>query len=330
MAGYCLPLTIVKRIEELSAGGMSSSEIATKLGVNRNTVAKYRVRHSAELISDPMPNRSARNRESVDLPPSFDEPGVDLPPSLETDRSSIHLTKPGVWGILSDIHIPCHDNPTLRLFAVEARRRGVVGILLNGDVLDMYQISDHLRNPAIPAIKHEIDCGRQFMGWLRGQFPKAEVVYREGNHEERFRNYLFRHAPQLCGLDEISVSSLLHLDTQGIQYVQDRRLVELGKLPILHGHEYKHGVTAPVNPARGLFLRTKTSAMVGHHHQVSVHTEKDVRGKPIKTWSLGCVCKLKADYMPYNNWSHGFAFVDVAQDCSYHVQNHQVLDGRLV
>jgi hypothetical protein len=320
----------VQNIKTLALSSMSQSQIARQLGIDRSTVARYMgldsVKTVAELVK---PEPKSRRKTVGDLPPS-DDPKEKLPSSYDPDRKSVTLTRPGVWAVIGDIHIPCHDNPTLKLFATEARRRGVVGVLLNGDVMDMYQISDHLRNPAVPQMKHEIDCGRQFMSWLRGQFQKAEIVYREGNHEERLRNYLFKHAPQLCGLDEISVSSLLYLDKVGITYVQDRRLVELGKLPIIHGHEYKHGVSAPVNPARGLFLRTKSSAMVSHHHQVSSHTEKDVRGKIIKTWSIGCVCNLKPDYMPYNNWSHGFAFVEVSADGKYQVTNHQVLDGRFV
>lgn len=326
MGAPCLSESLIDRIHEMLDRGMTIVAVAKALGINRSTVAKYR-RSDGERAGI-LP--ASPHEYGSELPLSFDEPKEQLPPSYDSDRGTVHLDRAGVWGVLSDIHIPCHDNPTLRLFASEARRRGCKGVLLNGDVMDFYQVSDHLRNPAIPAIRHEIDCGRQFMTWLRGQFPKADIVYREGNHEERLRNYLFRHAPQLCGLDEISVSSLLHLDTHRIQYVQDRRLIELGRLPILHGHEHKHGIAAPVNPARGLFLRTKSSAMVSHHHQVSSHSEKDVKGKIIKTWSIGCACNLKPDYMPYNNWSHGFAFVEVSADGTYTVQNHQLLDGRLV
>src|SRR5574343_300047 len=68
-----------------------------------------------------------------------------------------------------------------------------------------------------------------------------------------------------------------------------------GKLPILHGHEVRRMAMA-VNPARGLFMRLKSWGMCGHCHKTSEHTERDIRGTILTTWSVGCLCDLSPVY----------------------------------
>ena len=80
----------------------------------------------------------------------------------------------------------------------------------------------------------------------------------------------------------------------------------------------------PVNAARGLFMRTKASSLVNHHHQVSEHVENDVRGKSIATWSLGCLCDLHPMYSRYNRWSHGYAEVTLSLSGEFVVSNIKV------
>lgn len=252
-----------------------------------------------------------------------------LPRSVESTRTAFEIDQsPGWWGAISDVHIPFQDNGVIKLFAAEAKRRKVVGILLNGDILDFYKVSAHLRDPSAESLKSEIDKGRKFFAWLREQFPNTRIVYKEGNHEERLKHYIYRQAPELWGLDDVTLQALVKLDTYGIEYIGDRRMIRLGKLPVVHGHEFQRGFAPPVNAARGLFLKAQMSAICVHHHQTSSHSSQRLDGKTIKTWSLGCACNLKPDYSPFNNWNHGFAFVNVNPDRTYHVDNLTIIGGR--
>jgi hypothetical protein len=308
----------------------SHRDIAKIVGCSRGTVGNV-IHDYTQLQSQKTIPYHPPSPDTDGLPvPVGSESETPLPLPVEFDRSTHNFDRPGWWGILSDVHIPCHDPPVLRLFVSECRRRGAAGVLLNGDILDFYRVSEHLRDPSAMALRREIDAGRQFLDWLQGQIHNADIIYRDGNHEERLKHYIFRHAPELDGLDEITLSGLMRFKDRKIKYVTDRRLIKIGKLPIIHGHEYKYGIAAPVNPARGLYLRAKQSAMVSHHHQVSTHTERTLEGKPIATWSLGCACNLKPDYAPFNNWSHGFAFVDVSRDGEYHVENLKVHNGKIL
>ncbi len=110
----------------------------------------------------------------------------------------------------------------------------------------------------------------------------------------------------------------------------DNRIVSLGRLNVIHGHEYKGGVSSPVNPARGLYLKARSVAMAGHHHQTSEHHTRDIRGKAEAAWSLGCACFLSPGYMRFNHWNHGFAFVTLDESGEFMVENKRVMGGKIV
>jgi hypothetical protein len=160
----------------------------------------------------------------------------------------------GRWLILTDVHLPWHDRETIRLAVRKAKRDGVVGVILNGDTLDYHELSTHDKDPGAARYVDEIETGRAFVLWLREQFPKARIVLREGNHEERLTRYVLRNAPALYGLDCLTTPELLKLSDIGADWVGDRRVILLGKLPVLHGHEYLG--SGGTYPAAWLYLTT--------------------------------------------------------------------------
>lgn len=116
----------------------------------------------------------------------------------------------------------------------------------------------------------------------------------------------------------------------GVGHVADRRVIRLGKLNVIHGHEYRPGVQAPVNPARGIFLRAKSAVLCGHFHNTSEHHEPTITGKPQGAWSVGCACALDPFYMPLNKWNRGFALVHVGRGGDFRVENKRVINGEMV
>jgi len=103
-----------------------------------------------------------------------------------------------------------------------------------------------------------------------------------------------------------------------------------GKLPIIHGDELWTSLTNPVNPARGLFLKAKDLALCAHHHQHSEHTEKDILGRQITCWSMGCLCELSPEYMPINKWGHGFVIVEKEPDGEFEMSNKRIWKGKVI
>jgi len=175
----------------------------------------------------------------------------------------------------------------------------------------------------------EINAAKAVFAWLRKRLPNARIVWKEGNHEERLYAYLAANAAALFGLDVLQWPTLLDLKPLRIEHVSDKKRIDLGKLVIVHGHEFFKGFAPPVNAARGLYLKAKTSALCGHHHQTTNSIERDVKEREIATWSVGCCCQLSPDYARFSNWNNGFAFVELGADGSYAVDNIRFRNGRV-
>lgn len=230
--------------------------------------------------------------------------------------------------ILSDIHIPYHRKRPITMAIKYGKYRRVDTIILNGDILDCYAISKWETDPRERNFPEELEVLEKFFRYLRSEFPHAKIVYKLGNHEERWESYMIRKSPELIGVKEFQIENLLKLKEHRIDLVIDKAPIVLGDLNVLHGHEYRFAISNPVNPARGLFLRTKANAMCGHFHQSSYHTAKSVNEKIIATWSTGCLCDLHPKYLPINDWVHGFAVVDVRSG-KFSVENKVVREGKI-
>lgn len=312
------------------AAGQSIRQICREMGAGHEAVKRVQMQAAGELqdvstIPNPVPNSPA-----FSLPlPAPEAGGPSLPLPAEASYEPFQVAPPGVWGILCDPHIPYHDLATIQAWIDDCKRMGATGLLLNGDILDCYQVSSHHREPSKPRMREEIEKGRQLLEYLRGTFPRARIIYKVGNHEERLARYLQAKAEEVYDLEEIHLQALLRVQQFGIEWVQDRRVIMLGKLPVIHGHEYQGG--GGVMPARWLFLRTGESAMMGHFHQPTYYTFCTISGKEVGMWSVGCACHRSPQYRPLNQWGHGWAVVEVDSGGGYHVHNRRRLrDGRVV
>lgn len=231
--------------------------------------------------------------------------------------------------ILSDIHFPYQDNKALQLALEYGLEHNVNTIYLNGDILDFYQCSRFTKDRRLRDFAGEIEMGREFLRILKETFD-CPIYYKIGNHEKRYEDYLMLRAPELLGVDDFKLAHLLRFGELGVHLIEDKQIAYAGKLPILHGHEWFGGFAPPVNPARGLYMKAKESAIVGHHHRTSEHTEKSLSGEVTTTWSMGCLCGLEPSYAPYNNYNHGFAHVKVSESGNYQLKNIRIIDYKIV
>jgi predicted phosphodiesterase len=255
---------------------------------------------------------------------------LDLPPSQENDYAAFKIpNNHNNILLLSDIHVPYHNITALTAAIKYGLEHEVNTILLNGDVIDFYAISRFEKDPRKRNFGHEVLMTRQFLTTLRRLFPNAAIYYKCGNHDVRYDHYIMRNAPDLLGMDEFSFESLMHLDKLDITFIPDKQIIHAGKLTILHGHELGASVFSPVNIARGLFLRAKDSALCGHHHQASEHTEPNINGKITTCWSVACLCELHPDYLPINKHHHGFAHITVLDNGDFEVSNYRIVNGKI-
>jgi len=250
-------------------------------------------------------------------------------PRAMTEAWTPHVLKvTGPVGILSDVHVPYHSEVAVAAAVGHLKTQRLAALLLNGDIADFYAISRYMKDPKRRDFKAELEAVRSFLQWLRHEFPGIPIVLKCGNHEERWQHWLFQHAAEISDDPRMSLTAWLDLKENDIELVEDQRPVMLGKLPVLHGHELPKGMAAPVNVARGAFLRTLSTCLVGHSHRTSNHAESNMWHHETACWSTGCLCDLRPDYQKFNRWNHGFAMVTVHDGGAFDVQNYRVmLDG---
>lgn len=332
--GRPLSPEVIADAREMRARGMSYMDIGDALGLSQNTIWKYA--RNVSPTTRRRPDEAARGPLplAAEGPPALPEPapeagGPSLPDPVAQSYEPYRVDGPGWYVVIGDIHIPYHDPNTIKAAVREAEQKGAVGVVLNGDVLDCYQLSHHYREPDAPRMKEEIEKGRQLLQWLRSRFPRGRIIFKEGNHDERLRRYLAQKAPELFVLEDVRLSRLLRADEHGVEWVQDKRVIDLGKLPVIHGHEYQG--SGGVMPARWLFIRAWSNALCSHFHQPSHFTALTLDRREMGVWSTGCACYLHPAYRPITPWRHGYAMVEVFAGGGFQVVNREVLrDGRVV
>jgi predicted phosphodiesterase len=255
-----------------------------------------------------------------------------IPPQrnpFKTPWMAVQINGPAKVLLIHDVHIPYHETEPLITALKYGKDRKPDIVLLNGDVIDCHAVSFWQKDPRQRDFPGELRDTRTFLETIRAEFPKARIVYKWGNHEERWESYMYAKAPECLGVEDFELRSLLRFERLRIEEVGEKRPIRLGDLSVIHGHEYRFAISNPVNAARGLFLRAKTYALCGHFHQSSFHSENTISTKSIATWSVGCLCQLHQDYAPLNNWRHGFAWIEVDKDGGFEVENKTIKKGKI-
>lgn len=274
--------------------------------------------------------KDRRYSKSPRAPRAAGQAPPPLPATIAAEWVPYQLNVTGRVGILSDIHCPYHSDTAVAAAVDHLLDAGISALLLNGDICDFYAISRWMKDPRQRCLKTELEACRAMIAGLRARFPDVPIVFAMGNHEERWNHWLWQHAPEISDEPMMSLAAWLHLDRHGVELVDEQRPVMVGRLPVMHGHQLPKGLAAPVNVARGAFLRTLTSVMVGHSHRTSGHCEADMWHSEIYTWSTGCLCNLRPEYARINRWNWGAAIVDVAADGEYQVENFRISpDGKV-
>lgn len=239
------------------------------------------------------------------------------------------MTIQGKGMLISDVHVPYHDQVAFEMAVNHAISAGCTDyLIILGDFIDHYQLSRYAHDPEARNFAGEIEIARGILKDLAGVFGK--IIYKAGNHERRYIDYMRLRAPALIGVPQFTFPRVLGLEDISADFVAWNSVIHVGdKLTLLHGHEFGGSVFSPVNPARGLFLRSKACAICGHHHQTSQHDEPNVRGTALTTWSLGCLCDLHPEYMPFNRWNHGFAEFAFGGGNEWQIENRRIVHGKV-
>jgi predicted phosphodiesterase len=206
--------------------------------------------------------------------------------------------------IASDFHAPFQDENCLSAMLSFCKWWKPNEIFINGDLLDAYAFARFVKNPetALKA-QDEIDEAINILKQIKNVNPQAKICLVRGNHCYRLQKYLWTRAPELSGLRDLTVESLLQLKHLGISYASQGRLEHRGII-IKHGSVVrKHSAYT----AKAEYEKEGQSGVSGHTHRLGMY-RKDNVNKPHVWIECGCMCKKDMEYMEGEpaDWHHGF------------------------
>lgn len=232
--------------------------------------------------------------------------------------------------VINDIHLPYQNNQALTACFNFAKKEKPDFIFINGDLLDFHQLSYFEKDPRKKRFSEELEMMKEFFDILKKTF-KCKIYFKFGNHEERYEKFLMQKAHELKGVEEFELDIIIKNRVPDIEIIKDKRIVLLNGLPFIHGHEFGRMLFSPVNAARGLQLKAKHSAVKGDCHTTSEHVTKDILGKIMTTFSVGCLCGLTPRWLPLNEWNHGFSIIDLnSNKRDYKFRNYRIYNGEVL
>lgn len=241
---------------------------------------------------------------------------------------------------------PLHDRLAMDVVLQVCEELRPCKIIILGDMLDLAPWSTkYSTDPGLRfTTQHSLVELFWFLGCLRETCPESEIVYLEGNHENRIERALkekvdealdVRPANDPKGLPSLSIPRLLSLDSIDIDYrgPYGASYWLWDEVRIHHGHVVR-GNSGGTTSA--ILNNSSHSQIVGHIHRVESHS-KTIQvaegSKIITAMSPGCLCRLD-DAVPGfagkpKNWQQGFGLVH-KDDKGVAVTSVPILNGRAI
>lgn len=233
------------------------------------------------------------------------------------------------WAVINDVQIPFEDKPVLWGLVVPfLQSLKLDGVVLNGDIVDNYEISDYEKDPRHRSFG--LRAERKGVARLLDAFASVPgKVYLAGNHEDRFRRYAWGRVPELVRADIMpSYETAFGVTARGWEYKPYGGHIQLGKLLVTHGFLVAQDSGAS---AKRHFARLGTSLMIGHTHRVGQYHVTNQSGDHA-AYENFCLCRLDGfgglNYTQFPNWQQGFSIVDVFDGGLFNVQQIRILKRR--
>lgn len=230
--------------------------------------------------------------------------------------------------VAGDFHAPYQNEACLSAMLQFSKWWKPDDIFINGDLIDFYAFARFVKNPetALKA-QDEIDEAVNILKQIRAVNPQARLCFIRGNHEYRLSKYLWTKAPELAGLRDLTVESLLQLRSFGITYCPQGRLEHRG-IVIKHGSVVrKHsGYTAKAE-----FEKEGQSGISGHSHRFGIYRKENIN-KPHVWMECGCMCNKDMEYMEGEpaDWHQGFGIAYFYKDNSFKFDFLPFINGKLL
>lgn len=237
--------------------------------------------------------------------------------------------------VINDLHRPFHDPEALKVVLDIIKDCEIDRILLNGDVLDMYNVNRH--GPTHPLVgsllDDEISDTRMWLEKLRDEFSRTEIVFLYGNHEYRLERFIITHCRQLFKIfsleKELGLSKLkIPFYHYNHRYVLDRTDLAVQHSPPSYG---KNGAMT------SLERDIDQSSIYGCSHRQQHATKTGKSGKQYHCYFngwLGSTSLTKAhakvfDYIKgHENWQQCFSIVTTKPGADAWVEQININQGQ--
>ena len=190
----------------------------------------------------------------------------------------------------------------MRAFIAFIKELKPKAVILNGDVVDLPQISRH---PPIgwedqPTVQQEIEAAQEVIGEIETAAGRARKIWTLGNHDARFETRLATVAPEYAKMAGMHLKDHFPLwETSWSVWVNDDVVIK---------HRFRGGDHAPFNNT----LRAGKSMVTGHLHSSKVVPYSDYSGTRYGVDSGCLACPEHRAFIDYTedspkNWRSGFA-----------------------
>lgn len=191
--------------------------------------------------------------------------------------------------ILPDIQYPYCDKLMLQKILRVVKEVQPDTVLSIGDAIDFPQVSRWSIGTAgayAPTLQAHIDGFRNdVLIPLRETAPESELVWLEGNHDLRIRDFIGKYAPPLRTIRALEMESLFGLDDLNVQY--ERGPIRVGtNTYAIHGHENGTYVSTPHAWDQKFVKRygSERNFVFGHTHQPFLTTRATGFNGKVSPW----------------------------------------------
>ena len=240
--------------------------------------------------------------------------------------------------ILSDIQIPFQDQPVLELVYRFIDLWQPDTLIINGDLVDFYSLSQFDKDPLkVDRVVEEVTGVANF-------FERTKIVQNRiwlgGNHEDRWRKTLWKMQQFGPGAKAVLQALVNAAEATEDADAAFRFIFSTKKMDVTYwpyGHYMilahnnlvvTHGFRLSQHSAYSAKMhieRLGRSVIVGHTHRQGVYRNSNLRGTH-GAWENGCLCRLDPDYVQFPNWQQGFSIVTIEQE-QFYVEQVPILPG---
>jgi predicted phosphodiesterase len=230
--------------------------------------------------------------------------------------------------IVPDAHFPFVDRASWRLLLKVGRAFKPDGIIVLGDFIDCYSISDFPKTRRM-SIVDELASAREGIEDLEKLGAKKHHFI-AGNHENRLPKHIAKHAPEIAGLVP-SMRTLLGLERW--TWTEYHDLLKVGRAWFTHDVG-RCGPLAHIAAANDVGSNTA----IGHTHHFGIEYRGNLKGSARFGSALGCLAdRSQVDYAHkarVASWVHGCGLGYLMGDGDFHlalcpfVRSRAIVEGK--